>query len=371
MKTTIDYCLSITVLNGRRLFSDHFFIPLQRLFLSFMGIYGQEHKKVSLRGNDGELADGGILMSMESASSIPERVEENRGSIVRSWRGYRRGDEGDEHYSRLVGDIERLVLVFAEFLRSPESVETFSRGGETRAAMAGVARSQYELGRDAVGVIEDFRALRRCVYASVAESADFAALGGGETARFFAKLLQAYDWVTERGLEAFEEIAHEKMEQELGAAAATDLVTGLPGRDLFNRVLLPRAIASGDEFSIAVFDIAHFTGMIASGRVSDARRVLYKLSESVKSAAPDDASCARFGDDEVCVLLPGANGEAAYKVAERVLELVAGEPEGFEVDVGVAEYPARASDAGELVGEVMHALSMAKRAGGSGIIVAR
>ncbi len=311
------------------------------------------------------------MISMDSASLIPERVESDRESIVRKWRDSRRGDEGDEHYSRLVGGIGNLVLVFAEFLRSPESVETFSRGGETRAMMAGVARRQYELGRDAVGVIEDFRALRRCVYASVAESVDFEALGGGEVARFFAKMLQAYDWVTEQGLEAFEKISHEKMEEELGAAAATDLVTGLPGRDLFNRVLLPRAIASGEGFSMAVFDIAHFTGMVAAGRVADARRVLYKLAESVKSAAPDDASCARFGDDEVCVLLPGANGEAAYEVAERVLGIVSGEPEGFEVDVGVAEYPARASDAGELVSEVLHALSMAKRAGGSGIIVAK
>ncbi|MBA2693327.1 MAG: GGDEF domain-containing protein [Rubrobacter sp.] len=264
-----------------------------------------------------------------------------------------------------------LVLVFAEFLRSPDSVETFSRGGETRAMMGRVAHHQYELGRDAVGVIEDYRVLRRCVYASVAEGVDFADLGGEEAARFFAKFLQAYDWVTERGLEAFEEITHEKMEEELGAAAATDLVTGLPERDLFDRVLLPRAIASGGGFSLAVFDIARFTGMVAAGRVSDARRVLYKLSESVKSAAPEEAVCARFGDDEVCVVLPGAGAEAAYQLAEKILGSVAGEPEGFEVDVGVAEYPAHASDAGELVSEALHALSMAKRAGGGGIVVAK
>lgn len=307
---------------------------------------------------------------MENVPLIPERVEKERDSIVSGWRDSRRGDEGSEHYSRLVGDMEDLVLVFADFLRSPDSVETFSRGGETRAMMGRVARNQYELGRDAVGVIEDYRALRRCVYASLSESVDFAELGGEEAARFFAKFLQAYDWVTERGLEAFEEITREKMEEDLGTAAATDLVTGLPERDLFDRVLLPRAIASGGAFSIVVFDIAHFTSMIADGRVADARRVLYKLSESVKSAAPDDAVLARFGDDEVCALIPGANGEAAYKVAEEVVTLVGAEPEGFEVDVGVAEYPASASGAGELVSEVLHALSTAKRAGGSGIIVA-
>ncbi len=307
---------------------------------------------------------------MESAPLIPDRVENYRNSIVRSWQTARAGDQENEHYARLVEDVEKLVIVFAEFLRSPESVETFSRGGEIRAMMDGIARHQHDLGRDAVGVIEDYRALRRCIYSSVEESVDLGALGGGEVARFFAKLLQAYDWVTEQGLEAFEKIERERMEQELGVAASTDLVTGLPERDLFDRVLLPRAIASGERFSIAVFDIAHFTGMIADGRVADARRVLYKLSEAIKSAAPDDAVRVRFGDDEVCALLPGASGEAAYEVAEKVIEFVAAEPEVFEVDAGVAEYPARASDAGELVSEVLSALNMAKRAGGSGIIVA-
>lgn len=308
---------------------------------------------------------------MESSSFIADRVESDRVSIARGWQETRTGDLDDERYARLVGDIEVLVRVFVEFLRSPESVETFSRGGEIRAMMDEIARHQHDLGRDAVGVIEDYRALRRCIYRSVEESVDFGTLGGDEVSRFFAKFLQAYDWVTERGLEAFEKIERERMEQELGAAAATDLVTGLPERDFFNQVILPRAIASGERFAIAVFDIARFTAMIAGGRVEEARRVLYRLSESIKKAAPEDAVLARFGDDEVCAVLPGATGEAAYEVAEKVLEYVAAEPEVFEVDVGVAEYPARAADAGELISEVLSALNMAKRAGGSGIIVAK
>jgi diguanylate cyclase (GGDEF)-like protein len=308
---------------------------------------------------------------MDSASSIPERVENERTNIVSGWRDSRGVDGDGELHARFVEDVEELVSVFAEFLRSPESVETFSRGGEIRAAISRTARTQHELGRDAVGVIEDFRALRRCVYASVKESVDFSSLGGDEAARFFDKLLQAYDWVTEHGLEAFEGIVREQMEEDLGVAAATDLVTGLPGRDLFNRVLLPRAIDTNERFSMAIFDIVHFTGMVASGRVADARRVLYKLSESVRKVAPDEAVTVRFGDDEVCVILPGANGEAAYEVAERVLDNISAEPEGIEADVGVAEYPANARDAGKLVSEALHALNVAKRAGGGGIVVAR
>ena len=58
-------------------------------------------------------------------------------------------------------------------------------------------------------------------------------------------------------------------------------------------------------------------------------------------------------------------------MAERVLEELAEEPEAFEVDVGVAEYPAHGSSVQDLMGETLKALKMAKRVGGSGIVVAR
>jgi hypothetical protein len=41
------------------------------------------------------------------------------------------------------------------------------------------------------------------------------------------------------------------------------------------------------------------------------------------------------------------------------------------VDVGVAEYPAHGTGLGQLMGETLKALKMAKRVGGSGIVVAR
>src|SRR3712207_8840105 len=88
---------------------------------------------------------------------------------------------------------------------------------------------------------------------------DLPALGGGEVSAFFLKLMQASDWVTEAGLEAFDAVVRREMEQALGRAAATDLVTGLPNRDQFNRLLLPQAIASHERLSVAIFDVAHFT----------------------------------------------------------------------------------------------------------------
>ena len=57
-------------------------------------------------------------------------------------------------------------------------------------------------------------------------------------------------------------------------------------------------------------------------------------------------------------------------MAERVLEELARNPESFEVDVGVAEYPAHGASVEGLMSETLKALKMAKRVGGSGIVVA-
>src|SRR3712207_8004410 len=99
--------------------------------------------------------------------------------------------------------MEGLISVFLDFLRSPQSVETFSRGGAIRALVGEIAESQHELGRDAVGVIEDFAILRRGIWRSGGKGGNLSCLHGGEVARFFLKLMQASDWVTEAGVGGF------------------------------------------------------------------------------------------------------------------------------------------------------------------------
>jgi len=314
----------------------------------------------------------GYTRGVESAANIPDRIHQDLPSIVSGWREARRGESEDGAYSRLTTCMEQLVSVFEDFLRSPESVETYSQGGAIRRLVGEIAESQHEMGRDGVGVIEDFAALRRCIWRSVEKGVDLPALGGDEVAAFSSKLMRASDWVTEAGLEAFDEIVRREMDRALGRAAATDLVTGLPDRDQLNRLLLPQAVASYDRFSVAIFDVAHFTETVAAGEVRRARRVLRRLANVVSAAAPEDAVCARFGDDEISAILPRHSSEEAYRVAENVLERLAEEGEiVFEVDAGVAEYPEHGSNAEELMGEALKALKMAKRVGGSGIVVAR
>src|SRR5215204_3245037 len=308
---------------------------------------------------------------MENTSSIPDRISEDVAGIVACWQARRRGDNEDGVYDRMLAGMEELVSVFVGFLRSTETLETFSRGGATRALVHRIAEHQHDLGRDAVGVIEDFSVLRRCIWRSVETGVDLGGLHGAEVSGFFAKLMQASDWLTETGLEAFDAIVRREMEQALGRAAATDLVTGLPDRDQFNRLLLPRAVATHELFCVAIFDVAHFTESVAAGEVERAREVLRRLAAVVWEAAPEGTVCSRFGDDEISAILPGQGSEETYCVAENVLERLAGDEDGFEVDVGVAEYPAHGTNPEGLIGETLKALKMAKRVGGSGIVVAR
>jgi diguanylate cyclase (GGDEF)-like protein len=307
---------------------------------------------------------------MESASRIPDRIDEDVAGIVACWQACRGGEDEDGAYDRTLAGMQDLVSVFVGFLRSSETVGTYSRGGATRALVEKIAGCQHELGRDAVGVIEDFMVLRRCIWRSVESGVDLSELHGKEVSGFFAKLMQASDWLTETGLEAFDAIVRREMEQALGRAASTDLVTGLPDRDQLNRLLLPRAIDSYERFSVAVFDVADFTETIAAGKVKRARKVLRTLAEAVQESSPEGSSFARFGDDEVCVIVPGETAEGGFRLAERVLRRLAEERADFEVDVGIAEYPAHGKVPGELMGETLKALKMAKRVGGSGIVIA-
>lgn len=308
---------------------------------------------------------------MDNTSRIADEIHGNLSQILASWREARGRVADEGAYERLIGGIESLTVVFTEFLRSSDNVETFTKGGEIRSLVREIAGFQHELERESVGVMEDFAALRRSIWRSVENSVDLSTLDGDEVARFFVKLMQAADWVTEAGLEAFDTIARAEMEEALGRAAATDLLTGLPDRDLLERLLLPQAVTEHEILSIVIFDVASFSETVAAGEVERAREALRGLADAVRVSVSEGAVCARFGDDEICAILPDEGREAAYQAVERVLERIAWERGDFEVDAGVAEYPAHGSDAGELVIEALKALKMAKRVGGSGIVIAR
>ena len=309
---------------------------------------------------------------MRGVEGIAEEIRGGVPEILKSWRDARGSAADEESYPELVEGIGKVLVVFTEFLQSPSPLEKFSREGATRALIEEVSSLQHQAGRDAVGVIEDYMALRRCVWRFVEERTNLSTFDGGEVSRFFVKLMQASDWAAETGLQAFDRIVQGDMESALGQAAATDLLTGLPDRDLFNRRLLPLALQEHERVALVIFDVADFSEMVAEEGAAWAREALLRLSDVVGDAAPKEAVRARFGDDEICAILPGMHVEDAYRLAEEVLERLAEGPgDLLRADAGLAAYPEHGEDAGELLSAAFKALNTAKRVGGSGIVVAR
>src|ERR671933_469961 len=101
------------------------------------------------------------------------------------------------------------------------------------------------------------------------------------------------------------------------------------------------------------------------------REALLRLADVVGETVPEEAVRARFGDDEICTILPGVSTEDAYRLAEEVLLRLAEDSQDLRADAGVAGYPEHGESADEVVAAAFKALKTAKRVGGSGIVVAR
>ena len=113
--------------------------------------------------------------------------------------------------------------------------------------------------------------------------------------------------------------AYEAAERLAQRNANTDPATGLGNRRELVRAL-DEALESGAGGVFLVLDLDHFK------RVNDLHghlagdKVLRRVAEVSKKAAPRDACCARTGGDEFAILLPGVDNQKAEDIAARILD---------------------------------------------------
>jgi len=175
-----------------------------------------------------------------------------------------------------------------------------------------------------------------------------------------------FGWRRSRDLkEALE--AYEAAENLAQRNANTDPATGLGNRRELMRSL-DEALMSGEGGVFLVLDLDHFK------RVNDLHghlagdRILRRVAEVSRKAAPANACCARTGGDEFAILLPGIENQAAEAVATKVLEALAAPVfiDGAQVQVtasiGLARIGCK-SDEETALRESDVALYAAKRAG--------
>ena len=98
-------------------------------------------------------------------------------------------------------------------------------------------------------------------------------------------------------------------------------------------------------------------------------QLLKGIAQAVDGACRQSDLVYRYGGDEFSLILPGTREEGALEVAQRVREAVRSvrgsgrRRAGIRCSIGVANYPADATDRAELLMAADRALYAAKRAG--------
>ena len=135
-----------------------------------------------------------------------------------------------------------------------------------------------------------------------------------------------------------------------------------------------KARETGGAVGFVLFDIDYFKRANTEHGDEAGDRILCLMAETLKTEASDGTKIGRYGGEEFCVLLPGAELEQAFLEAERMRQAV--ERRGFDVRVGnqemtisvtisggVAAYPRDGRLPDEIMREADTALSLAKRTG--------
>src|SRR6266566_3853258 len=154
--------------------------------------------------------------------------------------------------------------------------------------------------------------------------------------------------------------------------ATTDALTGLANAGEFHR-RLESAFARPDRretpLSLLLVDFDHFKSVNDQLGHQHGDLVLQMGARIVRDAARAQDLVARYGGDELAVLVADTNGTGAQRLAYRIVDAVHAAAvsttpgEHLTFSVGVASYPEDAFTASELIEAADQALYLAKREG--------
>lgn len=153
------------------------------------------------------------------------------------------------------------------------------------------------------------------------------------------------------------------LDQALGAVAG-------PGAD---------GDGDGDPVSVLMVDVDHFKHFNDTNGHEAGDVALRAVGDAIRDALREGDSAYRFGGEEFCVILPGADEIQAAGVGERIRAAVsavdipgaAEQPGGrLTVSVGVAQGPGAGTGAEGLLGVADRALYSAKSSGRDRVVVA-
>jgi diguanylate cyclase (GGDEF)-like protein len=165
---------------------------------------------------------------------------------------------------------------------------------------------------------------------------------------------------------------HETVERQ----AVTDELTGLANRRRFQDTLVDEVERSkrfGQGVGLIMLDIDNFKRVNDTYGHQQGDVVLREVAKVLRATAREIDEPARYGGEELAVVLPSTDLQGAYNFAERVRESIealelelpgdGADPLRVTASFGVAAVPGSASDDGALVAAADSALYEAKRSG--------
>jgi diguanylate cyclase (GGDEF)-like protein len=156
---------------------------------------------------------------------------------------------------------------------------------------------------------------------------------------------------------------------KLSGLVTTDALTGLANHRGFHETLaveLDQARRTGRPVSLVALDLDNFKTVNDTHGHPYGDEVLKAVAKKLQGAIRASDSAARVGGEEFALVLPGTDGELAYRIAERARRKIADVSVldlALSCSAGVATYPADAEDASQLCQLADGALYWAKRRG--------
>lgn len=197
---------------------------------------------------------------------------------------------------------------------------------------------------------------------------------GGETAIIEDKFMSLQQKIKDKNLKTeFKDIEHvvRKSRKRLSSLVHEDKLTGLYNRHYFDKKAqeeLARAQHEQTPLSILFIDIDHFKKINDTYGHKTGDKTLRIVSKLVRSSCRKSDIVARYGGEEIVVVLPNTLTHDAVKVASEIRTIIARQTRtamGFRVtvSVGIATFPAHGNSLKALLDNADKALYRAKREG--------
>lgn len=156
----------------------------------------------------------------------------------------------------------------------------------------------------------------------------------GNTFDFGAILKQANEALVELTLQS-QMRATELSEQnaQLKVKATTDRLTALANRSTFDEFLaehFAKAVGANLPISLVMLDIDKFKSVNDTHGHQAGDEVLIKVGQTLKSIAREHDLAARYGGEELALVLPGTNKTVATSIAETLRRAIEADSVAFE-----------------------------------------